>query len=126
MLRLTRLFAYPTLAYFMFRAAYPDASAPLYHMITLPLLWGAAAAFAVGLKVLDQLGAGRRRALEAAWAALILLYLGTTWPVRGKRPIERVLGGDLPTQSDLRRGTERLGLDPHAFPLSAVIDLFPG
>lgn len=124
MLRLIRVFAYPTIGYFLCRVAYPDAPAPLYHMVTLPLLWGAASAVLIGLKVLDTGGGGARFG-EAGWFLVVVLFLGTTFPARGKRPMERLLSGELPRESDLRRGAAALGLDPHRFPLAQVIDRFP-
>lgn len=123
---LLRMLAAGGLVYAGFAVAYPDWEGTLYPVMTLSLIAGGAVGVWFLHKILD-LGEGALKiALEIGFVAVIVLWVGCTMPQKsGKAPLAQWAEGARPRRDDARRGLERLGLDPGAFPGKHIIDLVP-
>ena len=77
-------------------------------------------------KVLDFGSGAAKLGVELAFLAAIALFLGYTMPQKsGKPPFQQWSEGAKPTRVAVRRGFERLGVDPNGLVAKRVANLFP-
>lgn len=114
------------LIYAAYLVAFPDWGGKLYHE-GVPIVIAAAVVGLAFLQKMLDLGEGALKiALEAAFLAVVALFLGYTLPQKsGKPPLTQWAEGERPRRDDARRGLERLHVDPDGFLGSKLAALFP-
>lgn len=124
--RLLRMLAAAFGVYFLLRVAFPEAGGKLYHAVSIPVLVGAAVGVQLLIKIIEFNSKMACLGLELGFVLAASAYLGFSMPQTGRKPpFLQLLEGERPARSTARRGLDRLGLDPDAFPWKGVVRLFP-
>ena len=114
------------LIYLGYVAAFPDYSGILYHVMVPACIAGGVVGLWFMNMLLDLSESAFKIALEAAFLALVAVFIGYTLPQKsGKPPLTQWAEGARPTRTAARRGLERLGVDPRGGAAAKVVGLFP-
>ncbi len=123
---LIRTFVLGLLVYGAIAVCWPDWSGQAYHMLVISAIAGGAVGVWLLHKVLD-LGEGVAKiGVEVGFLVALALFVGYTMPQKsGKPPFEQWAAGARPTQSSVRQGIDRLGVNPNGPVARRVVELFP-
>jgi hypothetical protein len=115
------------LIYLAYLVAFPDwGGGRLYHSFVPFALAGGVVGLAFLQKILDVGEGAMKLGLEAAFLAVVAVFLGYTMPQSsGKAPLTQWAEGARPNRDAARRGLERLHADPNGAVGSHIVALFP-
>lgn len=115
------------LIYCAYLVAFPDwGDGRVYHGIVPFVLAGGVVGLAFLQKILDIGEGALKLALEAAFIAVVVVFLGYTMPQKsGKAPLSQWAEGRRPDRDAARRGLERLHADPNGPVGARIVALFP-
>ncbi|MBI4676201.1 MAG: hypothetical protein HY748_01320 [Elusimicrobia bacterium] len=123
--RFIRITAATGLIYLLLRVGYPVEGHQIFHMLAVLAILTAATVVTVALQLMEFASVKLPLILEAAFAAAVFVVLGFTMPSKRGPILPQILEGRLPTQSSVREGLARLGLDPKSDASKRIIAVFP-
>lgn len=113
-------------AYLLIVLTFPDWRGSSYHVISIGMIVGGAAAVHVTLNMMKVASLVSILLFELAFVGLAVLYLAYTLPTdSGKPPVQQWAEGHKPTRDTARATIERVGIDPKWGPAKLLIKAFP-